>query len=126
MWLSDRQHIALAKNYLLTQSAPANVATDPKGVFSTTVMASGLTHVYTGNDVDTQFGAQYGESHAPNPILSKSPSPALFTAATSKRSPNTAGPPPMTATPRSSWPAQGINTERTQNKYRRPKLHPAF
>ncbi|SDJ37518.1 Type I phosphodiesterase / nucleotide pyrophosphatase [Frankineae bacterium MT45] len=70
MWLSDRspQALAFAKTYLLTHSAPANLATDPKGVFSATVKASGLTAVYTGRDADTLVRAAAGDSHAPDLI----------------------------------------------------------
>jgi hypothetical protein len=68
MWLSDRHAdaLAFAKNYLLTQSAPANLATDPKGVDSATVAASGLTRVYTGDAADSLFRAEDGDSHAPD------------------------------------------------------------
>jgi hypothetical protein len=68
IWLSDRRPEALefAKTYLLTHSAPANTATDPKGVYSTAVSASGLSRVYTGNAADSQFGAPNGDTHAPD------------------------------------------------------------
>ena len=68
LWLSDRSPAALgfAKTYLLTHSAPANLATDPKGVYSATVQSSGLTKVYTGPAADTLFRAQSGDSHAPD------------------------------------------------------------
>jgi hypothetical protein len=58
--------LAFAKNYLLTHRAPANLITDPKGVFSTTVPASGLTSIATGADADALFGASPGDSHAPD------------------------------------------------------------
>jgi hypothetical protein len=70
MWLSDRSPAALAfaKNYLLRHTAPANTATDAKGVYSTTVTASGLTAVYTGVAADTLVRAPWGDSHAPDLI----------------------------------------------------------
>ena len=70
LWLSDRSPAALAfaKNYLLTHSAPANTAADAKGVYSTTVSASGLTAVYTGDAADTLVRARPGDSHAPDLI----------------------------------------------------------
>ena len=68
MWLSDHRPAALAfaKHYLLSHDAPANLATDPQGVFSATVQASGLTRVYTGRAADTLFRAPTGDSHAPD------------------------------------------------------------
>jgi Type I phosphodiesterase / nucleotide pyrophosphatase len=68
LWLSDRSPAALAfaKDYLLSHPAPANLATDPKGVFSATVASSGLTAVYTGGAADALFGAKFGDSHAPD------------------------------------------------------------
>ena len=68
MWLSDRSPAALAfaKKYLLTHSAPANTASDPKGVYSTTVQRSGLTSVYTGNAADTLLQAPNGDPHGPD------------------------------------------------------------
>ena len=70
VWVSDRHGAALsfAKSYLLTHSAPANLAQDPKGVYSTTVASSGLTTVYTGAAADTFVGAKPGDSHAPDLI----------------------------------------------------------
>ncbi len=70
MWLSDHSAgaLAFAKHYLLTHSAPANLATDPKGVFSATVQSSGLTRVFTGNAADTLVRAANGDSHAPDLI----------------------------------------------------------
>ena len=70
MWLSDRHAAALtfAKHYLLHHRAPANRAGDPKGVYSTTVSASGLTRVYTGKAADTLVRARKGDSHAPDLI----------------------------------------------------------
>ena len=70
MWLSDRRAdaLAFAKNYLLTHDAPANLAADPKGVFSATVRASGLTKVYTGQAADTLVRTRSGDSHAPDLI----------------------------------------------------------
>jgi len=70
MWFSDRRPAALrfAKNYLLSHTAPANLASDPKGVFSATVTASGLTHVYIGRGADTFVHAERGDSHAPDLI----------------------------------------------------------
>jgi hypothetical protein len=70
MWLSDRHTdaLAFAKQYLLSHSAPANLSTDPKGVFSSTVPSSGLTRVFTGDAADTLVRAQSGDSHAPDLI----------------------------------------------------------
>ena len=70
LWLSDRspEAFAFAKQYLLSHSAPANTISDPKGVYSTTVAASGLTAVYTGSAADTLVGAPAGDSHAPDLI----------------------------------------------------------
>ena len=68
IWLSDRSAAAqsFAKTYLLTHSAPANTINDPKGTFSATVTASGLTSVSTGAQADALFGAPIGDSHAPD------------------------------------------------------------
>jgi len=70
LWLSDRSAPALGflKTYLLTHSAPANLSTDPKGVYSTSVTSSGLTRVYTGAAADTLFSAPSGETHAPDVV----------------------------------------------------------
>ena len=70
MSLSDRHAdaLAFAKNYLLTHNAPANLATDAKGVYSATVKASGVTAVYTGSAADTLVRAANGDSHAPDLI----------------------------------------------------------
>ena len=70
MWLSDRSTAAqaYAKHYLLSHSAPANLATDPSGVFSATVSASGLNHVYVGAAADHLVSAPIGDSHAPDLI----------------------------------------------------------
>jgi hypothetical protein len=70
LWLSDRSPAALAfaKQYLLSHDAPANTISDPKGVYSTTVPASGLTTVYAGSAADALVGAQSGDSHAPDLI----------------------------------------------------------
>ena len=70
LWLSDRspEAFAFAKQYLLSHRAPANTISDPKGVYSTTVAASGLTAVYTGGAADTLVGAPAGDSHAPDLI----------------------------------------------------------
>ena len=70
LWLSDRSAAAetFAKHYLLTHSAPANRATDPSGVYSTTVAASGLTKVYVGAAADRLVSARTGDSHAPDLI----------------------------------------------------------
>ncbi|HEY3717617.1 MAG TPA: alkaline phosphatase family protein [Jatrophihabitantaceae bacterium] len=68
LWLSDRSPAAFtfAKQYLLTHGAPANTIADPKGVYSSTVSASGLTAAYTGAAADAVFGAPIGDSHAPD------------------------------------------------------------
>ncbi|MDT4933702.1 MAG: hypothetical protein QOK11_1594 [Pseudonocardiales bacterium] len=70
MWLSDRSGAAqqFTKTYLLTHSAPANAAGDAKGVYSTTVQASGLTKVYTGAAADALVHAAAGDPHAPDLI----------------------------------------------------------
>lgn len=70
MWFSDHRPAAqrFVKNYLLSHSAPANLAGDPKGVFSATVTASGLTHVYIGRGADAFVHARRGDSHAPDLI----------------------------------------------------------
>ena len=70
VWLSDHSATALAfaKQYLLTHNAPANKINDPKGTYSATVSASGLTAVYTGSAADALVGAQPGDSHAPDII----------------------------------------------------------
>jgi type I phosphodiesterase/nucleotide pyrophosphatase len=70
MWLTDHGPTALAfaKQFLLTHNAPANTITDPQGTFSTTVAASGLTQVYTGNAADALVRAANGDTHAPDLI----------------------------------------------------------
>jgi hypothetical protein len=68
LWLSDHSAAALsfAKRYLLSHSAPANRINDPKGTFSATVSASGLTSVSTGAAADKLLQAPKGDSHAPD------------------------------------------------------------
>lgn len=70
LWLADRSSTALAfaKHYLLTHSAPANTITDPKGVTSSTVRASGLRSVSVGAAADRLVGARVGDPHAPDLI----------------------------------------------------------
>lgn len=70
LWLSDRSEAAetFVKSYLLGHPAPANTATDPKGTYSTTVAASGLTDVHTGHAADQLFGAPFGDPHAPDVV----------------------------------------------------------
>ena len=70
LWLSNRSAAAesYAKRYLLSHHAPANLVTDPKGVSSATVAASGLTRVYFGPAADRLVGARVGDSHAPDLI----------------------------------------------------------
>ena len=70
LWLSDRSAAAsaFAKNDLLTHSAPANLITDPKGVFSGSVKMSGLTKVYTGTAADALVGAHGNDSRVPDLI----------------------------------------------------------
>ena len=70
LWLSNRTPEALAftRHYLLGHSAPANLVTDPQGVFSTTVPSSGLTAVHTGIDADNLFHARRGDAHAPDVV----------------------------------------------------------
>ena len=70
MWLSNRS--AAARSYvthsLLSHSAPANLITDPKGTFSSTVKSSGLTRVLTGTAADHFVDATAGDPHAPDLI----------------------------------------------------------
>ena len=70
LWLSNRSAgaLAFASGYLLHHSAPANLVTDPKGVYSATVRSSGLTRVYTGSAADTLVRARNGDAHAPDLI----------------------------------------------------------
>lgn len=70
LWLSDRHAEALsfAQKYLLSHSAPANLASDPKGTYSATVKSSGLTRVYAGSAADTLVRAKNGDAHAPDLI----------------------------------------------------------
>ena len=70
LWVSDRSAAALAfaKQYLLTHSAPANTISDAKGVYSTSVRASGLRRVLTGDAADRFVGARAGDTHAPDLI----------------------------------------------------------
>ncbi|MET3804638.1 hypothetical protein ABIB25_001633 [Nakamurella sp. UYEF19] len=70
LWLSERSAAALsfARNFLLDHTVPANRITDPKGTYSTTVRASGLTRVYTGAAADTLVRAKAGDPHAPDLI----------------------------------------------------------
>lgn len=68
LWLSDRSSAAFsfAKSYLLQHSAPANTVNDAKGVYSTTVSASGFSSVATGAQADALLGAKAGDTHAPD------------------------------------------------------------
>ncbi len=70
LWLSDRSPAAeqFVSSYLLSHSAPANTATDPKGTYSATVSASGLTDVRVGTAADQLFGAPAGDPHAPDVV----------------------------------------------------------
>ncbi len=70
LWLSDRTAAAkeFVKSYLLTHAAPANTAGDAKGVYSTTVAASGVTGAFTGAKADALFGAKNGDTHAPDVV----------------------------------------------------------
>ncbi len=70
LWLSDRSSAAeqFVSSFLLTHSAPANTATDPKGTYSTTVTASGLTDVRVGTAADALFGAPANDPHAPDVV----------------------------------------------------------
>jgi hypothetical protein len=70
MWLTDHSAgaLAFARQFLLTHNAPANTITDPKGTFSTTVAASGLTQVYTGKAADALVRAANGDTHTPDLI----------------------------------------------------------
>ncbi len=70
LWLSDRSTAAedYAKSYLLSHSAPANTIADAKGVFSTSVTASGMTKVYTGASADKLVSARRNDPHAPDLI----------------------------------------------------------
>ena len=70
LWLTDRSKQAerFAQSYLLTHAAPANTITDPTGVYSTSVPASGLAEVYTGRSADRFVAAVAGDPHAPDLI----------------------------------------------------------
>ncbi len=70
LWLSDRGPAAtgFARTYLLTHTARANRAGDPKGTTSTTVKASGLTAVHTGRGADRFIGAAAGDPRVPDVI----------------------------------------------------------
>jgi hypothetical protein len=70
LWLSDRSATAekYAKSYLLTHPAPANTINDAKGVFSTSVTASGLSKVYIGAAADKLVSAYRNDPHAPDLI----------------------------------------------------------
>jgi hypothetical protein len=70
LWLSDRSARALSfvKDYLKTHSAPANLVTDPKGVFSTTVPSSGLAQIYAGSAADALMQAEPGDPRTPDVI----------------------------------------------------------
>lgn len=70
LWLSDRSSAAsaFAKQYLLSHAAPAGTVTDPKGVHSTSVTASGLRSVAAGAAADRLVGARIGDPHAPDLI----------------------------------------------------------
>jgi hypothetical protein len=69
-WLSNRSSTALefTKTYLLTHTAPANVAGDPKGIYSTVVNSSGLRQIFLGFAADALLGAPRGDSGAPDLI----------------------------------------------------------
>jgi hypothetical protein len=70
LWLSDQRPAAeaFAERYLLRHAAPANRISDPAGVYSTTVAASGLTAVYTGLAADRFLGAPHDDARAPDLI----------------------------------------------------------
>ena len=70
LWLSDRspEALAFARQYLLSHSAPANLISDPKGVYSSSVGHCGLTKIYVGDAVDALVNAPHGDSHAPDLI----------------------------------------------------------
>ena len=70
LWLSNRsaQALEFARHFLITHTAPANLITDPKGVYSTTVTGSGLSRVLVGREADTLVRAQNGDPHAPDVI----------------------------------------------------------
>lgn len=70
LWLSDRSAAAenYARTYLLSHRAPANTINDAKGVYSTSVAASGLTKVYTGLAADKLVAARANDPHAPDLI----------------------------------------------------------
>ena len=67
-WLSDNSSKALqfAKSYLRDHSAPANLVTDPKGVFSSSVTSSGLSRIYPGTAADTLMQARRGDPRTPD------------------------------------------------------------
>ena len=104
-WLTDRrpEAFSFAKTYLLTHNAPANQAGDPKGVYSTTVAASGLTSVSTGRAADTVFRAPSRDPHAPD-LVGIVQHGVVYTGNV-KRSPSTAATIRKTATCRCSSPA---------------------
>jgi arylsulfatase A-like enzyme len=70
LWLSDHSAHALSfvKDYLQSHSAPANLVSDPKGVFSTTVPSSGLARIYTGTAADALMQAQPSDPRTPDVI----------------------------------------------------------
>ena len=70
LWLADRSPAAesFVSHYLLTHSAPANRIGDAKGVYSTSVAASGLTSVHIGLGADRFVSAPRNDPHAPDVI----------------------------------------------------------
>jgi hypothetical protein len=70
IWLSDRSERALrfVRDYLQDHSAPANLISDPKGVFSATVTSSGLARIVTGTAADDLMGARHGDPRAPDVV----------------------------------------------------------
>jgi hypothetical protein len=70
LWLTDRSSAAetFVKQYLLTHRAPANLISDPKGTFSSSVAASGLTKVYVGEAAKQLIGAKPSDPRVPDVI----------------------------------------------------------
>jgi hypothetical protein len=70
LWLSNRTPSALrfVAQYLRQHSAPANLITDPKGIFSTTVTSSGLAKIYTGAQADRLMGTHIADPRTPDVV----------------------------------------------------------
>jgi Type I phosphodiesterase / nucleotide pyrophosphatase len=68
LWLSNRTSAALSfvARSLWQYTAPVNLVTDPKGVFSATVSSSGLARIFTGAAADRLMAARVGDSRTPD------------------------------------------------------------